>query len=118
MTASTRSPLEKRVLEVVRVGREPVAEQVLEQELAEAAARLRRPERLLEPSELFRALDHLCGRLRHLAEALVDLGRRLAGRLEAAVDLRVELAEATVHRLDDRAQLAVDVGVPRLELRP
>ena len=106
----------ERVLQVVGVGRQAVAQEVLEQQLAEAAARLRRPQRLLEPAEILGAVDHLGGRLRDLAEPLVDLRRRLPGGLEAPVDLRVELAEAAIHGLDDGPQLAIDVVVSRFEL--
>ena len=106
----------ERVLEVVGVGRQAVAQEILEQQLAEAAAGLRRPQRLLEPAEILGAVDHLGRRLRDLAEPFVDLRRRLAGGFEAPVDLRVELAEAAIHRLDDGPQLAIDGVVPRLEL--
>ena len=95
----------ERVLDLVGIGREPVAQQVLEQELTEAAARLGRPERLLEPAEILRALDHLRGRLGHFAEALVDLRRRLTGGGEAPVD-----------RLGDAGQPAVDVGAALAQL--
>ena len=95
----------ERVLDLVRVGREPVAKQVLEEQLAEAAAGLRRPQRLLEPGEVLGALVHLRRRLRHLAEALVDLRRGLVAAGEAPVD-----------GLGDVGEPAVDVGVALVEL--
>jgi hypothetical protein len=39
------------------------------------------------------------------------------GALEPAVDLRVELAEPSVHRLDDRPEAAVDLGVAFREMQ-
>ena len=96
----------ERVLQVVGVGREPVAQEVLEQELAEAAARLGRPQRLLELAEVLRALDHLRGRLRHLAEPVVDLRRRLCRR-----------GEPRVQRLLQPLQAELELGVPRRAAR-
>jgi hypothetical protein len=99
----------------------------MEHLLADAAARLRRAQELLEALEVLRALVHLRGRLVDLAEPLVDLRRRLRHPGQAAVDpqvelaqapvhLRVELAEAPVHRLGHAGQPSVDVGVAAREL--
>ena len=93
------------VLQLVGVGREPVAQEVLEQKLAEAAASLRRPQRLLELSELLRARDHLPGCLGHLAEPVVDLRCRLGRR-----------REARVQRLLQSLQAELEFGVPRRQL--
>ena len=57
------------VLELVSAGGKPVAQQVREQELAEAAARLRWPEGLLEPLEVVRAGEDLLVRASELARA-------------------------------------------------
>ena len=100
------------VLHVVRGGREPVAQQVLEQELAEPPTRLRRPQSLLEPREILRPLEHLGRGLVHLPEPLVDLVRRLRGALESSVDFRVELRETPVHCLGHAEEVAVDLRVP------
>ncbi len=105
------------MLHVIRGRRQPVAKQVLEEELAEPAARLRRPQRLLEPREVLCPLEHLRGGLVDLAEALVDLVRRLGRALEAAIHLRIELAETPVHRLRDALQAPVYLGVAIGELR-
>jgi hypothetical protein len=103
------------VLDLVRAGREPVAKEVLEQQLAEAAARLGRPQDLLQLAELLRLRGHLHRRLTDLAELAVD-GVRLFRRVfEPAVDLRVELAQPPVHRRGDRLQAAVDLRVPHGE---
>ncbi len=91
----------ERELHLVGGRGKPVAEQVLEQELAETAARLRRPEGLLEPRQVLGPLEHLRRRLVDLAQALVDLVRGLRRILEPAVDLRVELPEPPVHGLGD-----------------
>ena len=106
----------ERVLHVVSGGRKPVAQQVLEQELAEPAAGLRRPQRLFEPSKVLRPLEHLRRRLVDLAEPLVDLVRRLGGALESPVDLGVEPGEPPVHGLGHPEQVTVDLGVPRRQL--
>jgi hypothetical protein len=104
------------VLHLVRRRRQAVAEDILEQKLAEPAARLGRPKRLLEAGEILRALEHLRRRLVDLPQPLVDLDRRLRCALEAAVDLRVELSQSAVHRLDDAVESAVDLRVPFREL--
>src|SRR6185312_941235 len=91
--------------------RQAVPEQVLEQELAETATRLRGAQGLLETREIFCALEHLRRRLVHLAEPLVDLVRRLRCVLEPAVDLRVELREPSVHRLGHPDEMPIDLGV-------
>src|SRR5215211_2769260 len=101
----------KSVLERVLVRGERVREEVGEEELAEAAAGLRRPERLLEPRDLLRPLVHLSRRLVEFPEPLVDSRARLRRALEAAVDLRIELGEPPVHRLNEACQPAVDRGV-------
>ena len=95
------------VLELVSAGRKTVAKQVREQELAEAAARLRWPERLLEPLEVVRAGEDLLVRAPELPELVMDLARRLRGALEAPVERRG-------HRLEP----PVDRRAPRVELRP
>jgi hypothetical protein len=46
----------------------------------------------------------------------VDLGSGLRGRLHPPVDLGVELAEPPIHRLDERLQAAVDLGVALAQL--
>jgi hypothetical protein len=107
----------ERVLDVIGGGREPVAQEVLEQELAEPAACLRRTQCLLEPRQVLGPLEHLRRRLVDLAEPLVDLVRRLAGVLEPTVDLRIELGEPAVHRLGNAQQPTVDLGRPFCELR-
>ena len=107
----------ERVLDRERARRQPVAQQVLEQELAEASARLRRAERLLEAREVLRPLEHLRGGTVDLPEPLVDLGARLLRRLEPPVDLDVELAEPAVERLDHPGKPPVDVGGALGELR-
>ena len=115
------------VLEIEPARGEDVREEVREQDLADAAARLRRAQQLLEALEILRALAHLRCRLVDLAEALVDLrrGLRHPGQApvdldvelaEAAVDLRVELAEAPVHRLGHSGEPPVDVRVAAREL--
>ena len=104
------------VLDRVGGGRQPVAEEVLEQELAEAAACLRRPERLLQAREVLRALEHLGCRAVDLAEALVDRRARLLRGLEPPVDLLVEVAEPAVDGLRQLADPAVDVGRALREL--
>ena len=109
--ASTRSPVEKPYCIWNAVCGQAVAQEVLEQQLAETAARLRRAQRLLETGEILRALEHLRGGAVDLAEPLVDLGRRLLRALEATVDLRVELAEPAVERLTERLEPAVDGDV-------
>ena len=106
----------ERVLDSVRAGGKPVAEEVLQQELAETAARLRRPQSLLQPGQVLRALKHLRRRLVDLSEPLVDLEGRLRRALESPVDLRVELGEAAVHRLDHAVETAVDLRIPLGEL--
>ena len=107
----------ERVLHLVGRRRQPVAEQVLEQKLAEAAARLGRPKSLLQPREILRPVEHLRRRLVHLAEALVDLVRGLGRVLQPAVDLGVELAEPAVHGLGDPHEPPIDLGVPLRQLR-
>ncbi len=117
----------ERVLQLVGVGREPVAQEVLEQQLAEAAAGLGRPQRLLELAELLRALDHLPGRLRHLAETVVDLGRRLRrGRqprvqrllepLQAKLELRIACRQLPRGSLLHRAEVVRGPLLHRAEL--
>ena len=96
------------MLHAVRGRGQPVAQQVLEQQLAEPATRLRRAQRLLEPRQILGALQHLSGRLIDLPELLVNLVRRLGCVLEPAVDLRVELAESAIHRLGDPFEAPVD----------
>ena len=103
------------VLELERGRRQPVAQEVLEQQLAEPAASLRRPQDLLQLAQLLRLLGHLHGGLADLAELLVDRVRLLRRVLEPPVDLRVELAEPPVHRLRDRLEPPVDLGVPMRE---
>ena len=107
----------ERVLHLVSRGREPVAQQVLEQELAESPAGLRRPQSLLQPREVLRSLEHLRGGFVDLAETLVDLVRRLRCALESAVDLGVELSEPPVHRLGHPDEVTVDLRVPLGKLR-
>src|SRR6266545_2316854 len=102
----------ERELHLVGGRRQTVAEQILEQELSEAASRLRRPQGLLEPCEVLGPLEHLRGRLVDLAEPLVDLVGCLRSALETAVDLGVERRKAPVHRLDHALEPAVDLGVP------
>src|SRR5207302_4092008 len=105
------------VLERVGGRRQPVAQEILEQELPEAAARLRRTEDLVELAELLRLLEELDGRLSDLTELLVDRVRLLGCGLEPSVDLRVEVGEAAVGRLDQGLQPPVHIGVPLFELR-
>ena len=71
---------------------------------------------MLETAQVLDPLEHLRGRLAGLAEAVVDLVRRLLGVRQPAVDLRVELGEPAVHRLDHASEALVDVGVPLGEL--
>src|SRR6185312_3851652 len=73
--------------------RQAVPEQVLEQELAETATRLRGAQGLLETREIFCALEHLRRRLVHLAEPLVDLVRRLGHPDEMPIDLGVAVRQ-------------------------
>ena len=107
----------ERVLELVRVGRERVAQKICEQELSESAPGLRRAQRLLQPGEVLCAVEHLRRGSVELAQALNDLGRRLAGALlrreqpavealEPAVDAGVELAEPPVEPVLDRPERA------------
>ena len=103
ITASTRSPPREPVLERVRGRWKPVAKQVLEQQLAEAAARLRRPERLLEPLQVVRAREDLLVRAAELAQAALDLARGLRRALETAVERRG-------HRLEPAVDLGVALG--------
>src|SRR5204863_4698665 len=105
------------VLELIRLRGQPVAEQVAEQELTEAAARLRRAEHLLELAELLRLLGERRRRPPDVAELLVDRVRLLRRVLEAAVDLVVERAQPPVHRLRDPLQAPLDVAVPLVEAR-
>src|SRR4029450_3018992 len=88
------------VLELVGVRREAVAEKVAEEELAEAAASLRRPQGLLELLEVVGARQDLGIGLAQLAELEMDGARRLRRSLEAAV-----------HGRGHRLQPAVDVGI-------
>ena len=106
------------VLHRVGVRGEPVSEEVLEQQLAEAAPRLGRPQGLLEPREILRAGDHRLCPLGHLAETLIDFRRRLRRRCEPAVDLRVEVREARAERLLHPLQPQLDLGVACRELAP
>ena len=102
----------ERVLHLVRPRRQPVAKEVLEQQLAEPASCLRRSQRLLEACQVLRALEHLCRRLVDLTQAFVDLDRRLRRVLEAPVDLRVELGQAAIHGGADALEPAVEFGIP------
>ena len=65
------------VLDRVRGRWKAVAQEVLEQQLSEPAARLRRPQRLLEPAEILRSVEHLPRRVSDLAEPFVNPLRRL-----------------------------------------
>src|SRR4029079_18021531 len=86
------------VLELECRRRQAVAQEVLEQQLPEAAASLGWAQDLLQLAEPLGLLRHLHGRLSDLAELLVDRVRLLGRVLHPAVDLRVELAQAPIHR--------------------
>ena len=117
-------PLARRERVLHRVGGrgQPVAEQVLEQQLAEAAARLRRPQRLLELGEVVRAREHLRRGAVELAELLDDLRRRLAGAAlggqQAAVDPLQALVDAAEAPLDLRDDLGGGLAARAPELGP
>ena len=76
------------VLQGERRRRQPVTEQVLEQELAETAPRLRRAQRLLEALQIVCARQDLLVRAAELAQATLDLTRSLRRALEAPVERR------------------------------
>src|SRR4029450_853332 len=80
-----------------------VAKQILEQELAKAAARLRRPQRVLEPLQVVRAREDLLVRAAELAQATLNLARGLRRALEAAVERRG-------HALEPPVDLGVALG--------
>ena len=96
-----------------------VAQEVLQQQLAEAASRLRRTQNVLESRDLTRLLEHLlCGAV-ELREPLDDLRGRLSARLlcrehafvyalEPPVDALVDLNEPAVEAMLDAAQAIVD----------
>jgi hypothetical protein len=72
------------------------SQQVLEQELAEAPAGLRRPQRLLELREVVGAREHLRRRPVELPELLDDLSGALAGALLACEEPPVDPFQPTV----------------------
>ena len=99
------------VLQRERRRRQPVAQQVLEQQLAEAAARLRWAQRLLEALEVVRARQNLLVRAAELAQAALDLARGLRRALEAPVERRG-------HRFEAPVDLCVALGELRAGLGP
>ena len=111
------------VLGLVGRGRQPVAEQVLEQELAEAPAGLGRAEDLLEAGEIVGAGEHLRRCALDTPELLGDVDGGLARALlrreqpavearEAPVDPRVDVAQPPVDALLDAAKLAREQATP------
>src|SRR5207344_619006 len=96
--------------------REPVAQQVLEQQLAEAAARLRRAQRLLEALQVVRAREDLLVRAAELTQAAVDLARGLRRALEAAIERRGHRLEAPVDVCVALGQLGAGLGAENGEL--
>ena len=109
------------VLHLVRRRGQSVAQEVLEQQLAEPAARLRRPQDVLEPRDLPGLPEHLLRGAVELREPLDDLLRGLSrGRLrreqaavdafQPPVDALVDLPEPAVEPLLDAAEPFVDDG--------
>jgi hypothetical protein len=107
-------------LELVGVRGEHVREKVREQQLAEAAPRLRRAQGLLQALQIVCALEHALRARLDPGELLGDLGRGLAGAalcrqqpavetLEAPVNLGVELAEPAVEPRLDPDERAVEL---------
>ena len=105
------------VLQRERRRREPVAQQILEQQLAEAAARLRGAQRLLEALEVVRARQDLLVRAAELAQAALDLARGLRRALEAAVERRGHRLEAPVDLCVALGQLGAGLGPQNGQLR-
>ena len=106
------------VLDLVGGRRQPVAQEVLEQQLAEPSACLRRAQDVLEPRDLLRLLEHLRRRPVELREPLDEVLRRLARRLlrreqapvdplQPPVDALVELPEPAVEPVLDAAEALV-----------
>src|SRR5581483_8723516 len=96
-----------------------VAEQVLQQEFAEAAAGFRRAQDLLEPGQVVRPLQHLGGCGVELSEPFDDLRGALASgllgkeqpaveTLEPPVDLEVDLAQPALEPLLDAPESVVE----------
>src|SRR5205823_741856 len=84
-----------------------VGQEVLEQQLAEASARLRRSKCLLEALQVVRPLEHLTGRLIDLAEALVNRGGLLGDALQPQSHAPVHVAEPAIERALEAAQALV-----------
>ena len=98
------------VLQRERRRRQPVAQQVLEQQLAEAAARLGWAQRLLEALEVVRPRQNLLVRAAELAQAALDLAGALRRGLETAVEGRRHRFEAPVDFCVALCQLCTGVG--------
>ena len=112
-------PALEAVLRLVRGWRQAVAEQVLEQQLAEAAARLGGAQNLLQAGEVADPSQHLRRRSLDPAELFRDVDRGLAGALlareepsvearEPAVDPRVEIRQPPVEAGLDAAQAMLE----------
>ena len=104
------------VLHRVGLRRQPVPQEVLEQQLAEAAAGLRRAQDLLESAQILRALVHLGHHRRDLAELFVDLRRGLAAARQAAVERLGDVGHPAVHLRGSLSQLARGFLAQRGEL--
>ncbi len=106
------------VLQLERLGREPVAEEVRQQELSEPAAGLRRPQRLLELAERLRLLEHLRGRLVDLRRGARGWPRSSSTRSRAGgrPSCRAPPSRRSIVSTID-CEPPVDVGVPLAELR-
>ena len=105
------------VLERVGGRRKPVGQEVGEQELAEPAARLRRPQRMLEALEVVRAREDLLVRAAELAELAVDVARRLRRAVQAPVERRGHRLETPVDLRVPFRELRAGIGPKRLQLR-
>ena len=104
------------VLQRVRRRRKPVGQEVGEQELTEAAARLRRPQRVLEPLEVVRASEDLLVRAAELAQLAVDVARRLRRALQAPVERRGHRLEPPVDLRVSFRELRAGIGPEPLQL--
>jgi hypothetical protein len=117
MSLSTFTTASKRI----RVGRQNVAKEISEEELAEPTACLGRAEGLLEAAEIAHTLVELYGRRVQLPEFLGQLGRGATRALllgeqaaietvESAIDLRLDVAEAAIELLLHPAQTLLEHG--------